>query len=289
MERRAIQNICKRQSNTQDVRTMHVSLAAMDDLDHSVLIADQDWDCFCTESEECSVQQAKLAALDDFGLSDNDDDKTVMHVSSPSTQASLDNLSEKDSSTEGQIQYKTQEIGQSENSEFTECIARSAEQTSDSRLNDQGVTYECLYLDRNKTNEDNDPTDQPDLDVDNLRGNDESQGEKKSSQAIIESVSEMSLPCTQDIKHGNSTDGTETETEVTDSLPMPKKEKERWFVTVNDSPVHLREKANTSGQKKTRKKKSSKNLSEHKGVTTEKHASLNNNTEADNKIIERRI
>ncbi len=60
-----------------DVITNLLSSTAMDDLDHSVLIAEQDWDCFCTESEECSVQQAKLAALDESGFSDTDDDKPL--------------------------------------------------------------------------------------------------------------------------------------------------------------------------------------------------------------------
>ncbi|XP_051568594.1 uncharacterized protein LOC127449294 [Myxocyprinus asiaticus] len=259
----------------------------MDDFDHSMLIAEQDWDCFCTVSEECSVQQAKLAVLDDSGLSDNDDDKTSIHVSSPSTKASSEPLYKKDSSAEGQTQCKTQEIGQLENSEFTECNAKTAGQACDIRLNDQGASYECLELDHNKTNEDSNSSDQTDLDVGILRGNGESQGENRSSQAIIKLVSEMSSPFTQDIGHGNSTDGTETGTEVTDSSSVPTKEKERWFVTVNDSPVRLREKAGTSGQKKRRKKKSSKNVSQHSGVIIENHASLNNNTEADIKIIER--
>ncbi|XP_051996416.1 uncharacterized protein LOC127653679 [Xyrauchen texanus] len=254
----------------------------MDDFDHSVLIAEQDWDSFCTESEECSVQQAKLADLDDSGLSDNDDDKTSIHVSSPSTQASPEPLFEKDSSAEGQTHCKTQEKGQSENSEFTECNAKTAGQASDIRLNDQGASYDCLDFDNNNTNEDSNPTDQTDLDVGNLRGNGKSQGENRSSQAIIKLVSEMSSPCTQDIGHGNSTDGTETGTEETDSSPVPTKEKERWFVTVNDSPVRLREKASTSGQKKRRKKKS-----QHSSVRIENHATLNNNAEADIKITER--
>ncbi|XP_061076488.1 uncharacterized protein LOC133110419 isoform X2 [Conger conger] len=45
----------------------------MDDLDHSVYIAEQDWDCFFQESEECNLQQVALAGLDDSGLSDFDE------------------------------------------------------------------------------------------------------------------------------------------------------------------------------------------------------------------------
>ncbi|KAJ8391939.1 hypothetical protein AAFF_G00084100 [Aldrovandia affinis] len=45
----------------------------MDDLDHSVYIAEQDWDSFFLESEECNLQQAALAGLDESGLSDFDE------------------------------------------------------------------------------------------------------------------------------------------------------------------------------------------------------------------------
>ncbi len=120
----------------------------MDDLDHSVLIAEQDWDCFCTESDECSVQQAKLAALDESGFSDTDDDKTFVHVSSVPTQTSPDQLCEEDR-IEGQKQHQIGECIEhtSENSEFTEYPSpntepqntRSAEQMSDAGANNQGL------------------------------------------------------------------------------------------------------------------------------------------------------
>ncbi|KAJ8360766.1 hypothetical protein SKAU_G00172910, partial [Synaphobranchus kaupii] len=45
----------------------------MDDLDHSVYIAEQDWDSFFEESEECNLQQGALAGLDESGLSDFDE------------------------------------------------------------------------------------------------------------------------------------------------------------------------------------------------------------------------
>ncbi|XP_053491944.1 uncharacterized protein LOC128614565 [Ictalurus furcatus] len=47
----------------------------MDDLEHSVVIAERDWESFYEESEECSIQQARLASLDDSGFSDTDDEK----------------------------------------------------------------------------------------------------------------------------------------------------------------------------------------------------------------------
>ncbi len=253
----------------------------MDDLDHSVLIAEQDWDCFCTESDECSVQQAKLAALDESGFSDTDDDKTFVHVSSVPTQTSPDQLCEEDR-IEGQKQHQIGECIEhtSENSELTEYPSpnteprntRSAEQMSDAGANKPRATYE----DSNLTEE---------LNLEKLRGTSENQenGENKSSQATNTPVSEMSI---EEIKHEKSTDGIEMLTEVTDCSTVAKKEKERWFVTVNDSPVRLRVKDPTSVQKKRRKKKTSKTFRQNTGVM-EKCSSLNNNTEPDNETTER--
>ncbi|XP_026116218.1 uncharacterized protein perm1b [Carassius auratus] len=237
----------------------------MDDLDHSVLIAEQDWDCFCTESEECSVQQAKLAALDESGFSDTDDDKTLVPVSSVPTQTSPDQPCEEDQVVECKLQHT------SENSEFTEYPSsntepqntRFTEQTSDAGANEPGATYE----DGNLTEK---------LNLEKLRGN----CENTLSQATNTPVSE--------IKHEKSIDGIEMQTEMTDCSTVAKKEKERWFVTVNDSPVRLRVKDPTSVQKKRRKKKKpSKNFRQNTGVM-EKCSSLNNNTEP-NETTERQI
>lgn len=45
----------------------------MDDLDHSMHIADQDWASFYEETEECSVLQPVLARPDDWSLSDSEE------------------------------------------------------------------------------------------------------------------------------------------------------------------------------------------------------------------------
>ncbi len=143
---------------------------------------------------------------------------------------------------------------------------------SDAGANKPRATYE----DSNLTEE---------LNLEKLRGTSENQenGENKSSQATNTPVSEMSI---EEIKHEKSTDGIEMLTEVTDCSTVAKKEKERWFVTVNDSPVRLRVKDPTSVQKKRRKKKTSKTFRQNTGVM-EKCSSLNNNTEPDNETTER--
>ncbi|XP_067111140.1 uncharacterized protein perm1b [Osmerus mordax] len=45
----------------------------MDDLDHSVHLAERDWESFNEESEECCLLQPTLAGPDDSGLSDSED------------------------------------------------------------------------------------------------------------------------------------------------------------------------------------------------------------------------
>uniref|UniRef100_A0A669EFX4 Uncharacterized protein n=1 Tax=Oreochromis niloticus TaxID=8128 RepID=A0A669EFX4_ORENI len=45
----------------------------MDDLDHSIHIAEDDWTSFYEESEECSLLQPSLACLDDASLTDSED------------------------------------------------------------------------------------------------------------------------------------------------------------------------------------------------------------------------
>ncbi|XP_056316223.1 LOW QUALITY PROTEIN: uncharacterized protein LOC130230925 [Danio aesculapii] len=243
----------------------------MDDLDHSVLIAEQDWDCFCTESEECSVEQAKLAALDESGFSDSDDDITSTQVSTLPLTISPDQLSEKDESLNHQIgDYKIKHSSENLENSIPETEPRDAEQMRNACVHEQEF--------QNKASEDSTLTEK-------LRENDENQenGKEKSSYDTTEKVSEMS---TANLNHGNRTDGIERQTEVTESSAATIKEKERWFVTVNDSPVRLRVKSSDSLQKKRRKKKRCKNSRQNIRVM-EDDSSLNNKTEADREIIER--
>ncbi|NP_001128608.1 uncharacterized protein LOC799552 [Danio rerio] len=244
----------------------------MDDLDHSVLIAEQDWDCFCTESEECSVEQAKLAALDESGFSDSDDDKTSIHVSSLPITNNPDQHCEKDES------LKQHQIGDCQikhPSEYPENPNPETEPQNAEHMSNAGAhEQECQI----KANEDNTLTEK-------LKENDENQenSEDKSNHDTTERVSEMSPA---NLNNGNSTDGIEMQTEVTESSAATIKEKERWFVTVNDSPVRLRVKRSDSVQKKRRKKKRCKNMRQNIRVM-EDCSSLNNKTEADREIIER--
>ncbi|CAJ1085397.1 PGC-1 and ERR-induced regulator in muscle protein 1 isoform X1 [Xyrichtys novacula] len=50
----------------------------MEDFEYSVEICDRDWDCFFAECEECNLLPASLAGLDDSGMSDIDDARSIL-------------------------------------------------------------------------------------------------------------------------------------------------------------------------------------------------------------------
>ncbi|XP_021177236.2 uncharacterized protein si:ch211-157b11.14 [Fundulus heteroclitus] len=63
----------------------------MDDLDHSIHIAEYDWRSFYDDSEECDLLQASLAYPDDSGLSDSEDSgnfNTIQQETSKSAEES---------------------------------------------------------------------------------------------------------------------------------------------------------------------------------------------------------
>ncbi|XP_029291898.1 uncharacterized protein perm1a [Cottoperca gobio] len=50
----------------------------MEDFDYSVEICEQDWECFFVECEECSLLPPSLAGVDDSGMSDIDDTRSIL-------------------------------------------------------------------------------------------------------------------------------------------------------------------------------------------------------------------
>lgn len=243
----------------------------MDDLEHSVVIAEQDWESFYEESEECSVQQAWLASLDNSGISDTDDEGN-------STQEPVLDLQTKPDKTN-----KEPDAAALPQSEVYDCKAEnpvkdpecssckmdnesSVEQTAEISLNDVSTPCACLIPDSSVSFNDTSFTDQqhaaPDI-----------KDFKEPCQVIGEPIT--SFACIQDAGHVSSSEG-ERALKVLESSATPKKEKERWFVTVNDSPIKLRVK---SGQKKRRKKKTSKMLVQQ-SKASERQCSVSDNSES---------
>ncbi|KAK2858025.1 hypothetical protein Q7C36_005944 [Tachysurus vachellii] len=251
----------------------------MDDLEHSVVIAERDWESFYEESEECSIQPAGLASLDGSSLSDTDDDdaKKSTQVPDLDLQIKPDKTNKEPDATT--LRKSEVDDCKPENpSKEPECLSyktnneRSAEKTAEINLNDVSTTHACLTSDSSISVNDTNYTDQQltASDVKDFRKHNENHSDDKLCQATGEP--DTSFSCIHDAEHVGSSEG-ETVLKVTESSATPKKEKERWFVTVNDSPVMIRVK---SGKKKGRKKKTSRKLARH-SIGKERQSDVSNN------------
>lgn len=229
----------------------------MDDLDHSVEIAEKDWESFYEDSEECSIQQAGLAGLDDSGFSDTDDEKNYTKETILLPQAKSDQLI-----NEGGAEPQYSEDFSNKQTAQLNLAAKSA------CFTDSNIRENVISLHDQMQNA--------------------SQAEKLGvpiggfndvlDQAVGEAIT--SPLCIQD-KVNSSSEGNMI-SEVMECSENPKKEKERWFVTVNYSPERLRRIRGTAKEKK--KKKSSRTWVEP-SKAMEKQDSLEN---AEEQIKERK-
>ncbi|XP_060775630.1 uncharacterized protein LOC132885228 isoform X2 [Neoarius graeffei] len=247
----------------------------MDDVEHSVVIAERDWESFYEESEECSIQQAWLASLDDSGFSDTDDEKNSTQGPVLDFQIKPDKSNEEPDAaalTQSEVDDCKAENTLEEPESYKTDNERPTEQTAEINLNDVPTAYACLTSDSSVSVNDASLTDQQHTasDIKDLREHDESHSEGKPCQAIGEP--NTSFPCIQHAWQVGSSEG-ERALKVSESSATPTKEKERWFVTVNDSPVMQRVK---SGQKKVRKKKTSRKVVQQ-SIVTESQCSVSNN------------
>ncbi|TRY55026.1 hypothetical protein DNTS_020761, partial [Danionella cerebrum] len=218
----------------------------MDDFDHSVQLAEQDWDWFLTDSEDCWVQQAQLATIDECSFSE--DETTFIHV--PSLDCSASGIQLCDNVCEGgqKLQVGVCQIKESpEDSEIPENASLDSKKIS-------------------KVSEEED-----EMNILKLKGNEENQqkGVNEPNQGCAEPMNEIP---SADKKHEIDMFGVGKLKEKMGGSPVVTKEKERWFVTVNETPVRLRVK---------RRKKSSKNLC--KSIGSRRCPSSNENQEMTDK------
>ncbi|KAI5628374.1 hypothetical protein C0J50_2864 [Silurus asotus] len=238
----------------------------MDDLEHSVVIAERDWESFYEESEECSIQPAWLASLDESGFSDTDDEKN------PSQEPVLDlqvkcGKPKKEADATPLIQSGADDCKAEKPSEEPNLLNykkddKRCEQIEKISLNDASTTCACFNSDSRVSVNHAIFTDQQHtaLSIKDLIANNESCSKDNS--------------CIQDVEHVGSSEE-ETALKVLESSATTKKEKERWFVTVNDSPRMPRVK---SGQKKEQKKKTPNKLGQQ-STATERKCSVSSNKE----------
>lgn len=239
----------------------------MDDLDHSVLISERDWDSFFEESEECCIQQARLAGLDDSGLSDTDDEKNAAQSGIPFQPVLPLETNPRNSNEEHNTAVQT--LCKADGSEDSECLLYKMDlgQTAQILTSDSSVNEISPNGKQNNVSS-----------TENFKEHEESESEDKLGQVMDEPKASSS--CTQDTTHATGSEG-ETAPNVTESLAVPKKEKERWFVTVNDGPNQQRVYSGTTGQKKRKKKKSSRKRGHLNRVMGGQCPRENNETEAE--------
>ncbi|XP_072239241.1 uncharacterized protein perm1b [Leuresthes tenuis] len=233
----------------------------MDDLDHSIHIAEDDWSSFCDESEECSLLQPSLAYPDDASLSDSEDSgnsSSVFSKDQPETQRS----SEADSNTAEQscsgCARLPEQLNQSGIRGTVDDSATSVKQVERCVSNPEGnaMDTEAVHLQKaQETTEEMSDSRANTLQTDpiNVQGSEETKEQTEKgdlqTESDLKSTKEPDpLSCYQAAQSGNEPDTTER------AVGAVRPEKERWFVTVNDNPRQQREHS-TSLKKKRRQKK----------------------------------
>lgn len=230
----------------------------MDDLDHSIHIAEYDWTSFCEESEECSLLQPSLACPDNS--SDSEDSSSIFNAGRQEPQqrpaankdapeSNATGCSTEEESCTGCIELSVQ-LNHSDRGGQQDDVTTKEEEESVTQMKyeiclDGGNTAEHIteVTNDNITNTlqpevidvhasvqtesdtcDFQPIPEPDPDVNNLNVTEPLTAER--AVAVGEDVSSVSI----------------------------RAEKERWFVTVNDSPARHRSRV-ASVKKKRRQKK----------------------------------
>lgn len=220
----------------------------MDDLDHSMHIAEYDWTSFYDESEELGLPQPSLAYPDNSSLSDSEDSVDF---------------------NAGQQEPKRSPADNSDEAESNVAACGVEESQTDQR--DSAGERDDL-----KTNvEDSESCGGPDKSIDHPEGNDTDetnvdvtttlqpeQRNVRPSDGAMQTETDTSSTLRPDPLSRHQTGLSVSEPQAADraaSGDAPRGEKERWFVTVNDSPARQRAVRAASGKKKRRQKKTSKN------------------------------
>uniref|UniRef100_A0A3B5BAA1 Dentin sialophosphoprotein-like n=1 Tax=Stegastes partitus TaxID=144197 RepID=A0A3B5BAA1_9TELE len=212
----------------------------MDDLDHSIHIAEYDWTIFYEDSEECCLLQPLLACPDDWSLSDSEESGNVQQSpDAAETNAAGGRSSGEQSCTSATRERVDDAAVTAEESEI--CIDRPGGNPTDT---------EVVKAAEDVTEETSDG-------VSNKLPNVESSGESEELTKDVQAESNIKPTEEPDPLSLHQTGLNElhtTQTGVSVCSVALKAEKERWFVTVNDSPARQRARA-TSVKKKRRQKK----------------------------------
>lgn len=212
----------------------------MDDLDHSMHIAEYDWTSFYEDSEECGLLQPSLACPDNLSLSDSEDSGKSSSVSTDQRElqgGTAANSDEAAACCEEEVQIKQSDLTIKAEEDLEGrvksdvCLDHPEESRFTTEERDVASTLrtEQLYL---QSSDGDAPTESDTSSIHEPDPLSDSQTELNVSE---QPTADKAVGCV-----------------------APREEKERWFVTVNDSPARQRARA-SSVKKKQRKKKASKN------------------------------
>ncbi|KAE8298508.1 hypothetical protein D5F01_LYC03009 [Larimichthys crocea] len=203
----------------------------MDDLDHSMRIAEYDWVSFYDDSEECGLLQPSLAWPDNSSLSDSEDSELKFNAGQQEPrQNPAANSDEAESNAAGCCMEEVQ-INQSGSAGEQDLAAKAEEDTlvkPDVWLGyaegNTMKTEEEVYLTAEETNESVTTTLQTDV--------------KRESDTSIHGPDLLCCNQTEEIvKESHTSDRAASEGV---SIVTLRAEKERWFVTLNDIPARQR-------------------------------------------------
>ncbi|XP_042353022.1 uncharacterized protein LOC121950948 [Plectropomus leopardus] len=223
----------------------------MDDLDHSIHISEYDWTTFCEESEECGWLQPSLACPDSSSDSEDLGNSSLVFGTGQQDQSSAQLCIEEENCT-GCVKYISVQIIQSGSGEDDlttkeeirlvhpeESIVSTVELITEEAQNETTLQTEQL----------------------NVQSSD-AESSKLKKDGGVQTESELKSIQEPDPLSWNQTELNVNEPHTADRAVscegvkgvVLRAEKERWFVTVNDSPARQRVRG-ASVKKKRRQKK----------------------------------
>lgn len=237
----------------------------MDDLDHSMHIAEYDWTSFFEESEECSLLKPSIACPDSSGFSDSEDSENSSPVFStdqwekqqcPDVNNDGAEGNAIRCSTEGESCTKLQvRLNKSGTGGEQDDVTAKPNKKRVTQV-DSDICLVCPAGNSLNTKEVHVKTAQEKDTTDNITGvsnggNLETEIDNSRNEPDPSFLNQTEL----NVKEPHATEGALWE-DVSSVNSRP--EKERWFVTVNDSPARQRVAA-SSVKKKQKQKKPCKN------------------------------
>lgn len=240
----------------------------MDDLDHSIHIAEYDWTRFHEESDQCCLPQPSLACPDSSNLSDSEDSMSVFDTgqkgpqqncagNSDAAESSAAECCTEEENYSGCVKYISGQIIQSGTGGGEDDVTTEAEMSLDLSVETAFNTAEHITEDNITTALETEPP--------NVQYSDEEPSELKDEDGDVQMESDIRefqfvqepdpIFCNRGEIHGNESHASGravSEDVIGGALGG---ETERWFVTVNDIPAQQQQLRAASLKRKRRQKK----------------------------------